>query len=137
MGRWEITNEPTQDNFNKTLINELERMTNIDEKLKAYFDESKIKEEIQRSRNLNSPMGKSNSKVKVLATINSSKDSRNNLLGNSNLFLSDEKLRMSGMSDNVVPKIKGLLELNNMYKNHTTFDVTRNLFPENRTPLNR
>ena len=137
MGRWEITNEPTQDNFNKTLINELERMTNIDEKLKAYFDESKIKEEIQRSRNLNSPMGKSNSKVKVLATINSSKDSRNNLLGNSNLFLSDEKLRMSGMSDNVVPKIKGLLELNNMYKNHTTFDVTRNLFPETRTPLNR
>ena len=137
MGRWEITNEPTQDNFNKTLINELERMTNINEKMKAYFDESKIKEEIQRSRNLNSPMGKSNSKVKVLATINSSKDSRNNLLGNSNLFLSDEKLRMSGMSDNVVPKIKGLLELNNMYKNHTTFDVTRNLFPETRTPLNR
>ena len=46
MGKWEITNEPTQKYFNKKLINELERMTNCDSKMKALFSESKIKEEI-------------------------------------------------------------------------------------------
>ena len=50
MGKWEITNEPSQKYFNKTLINDLERITNIDSKMKILFDESKIKEEILKNR---------------------------------------------------------------------------------------
>ena len=64
----------------------------------------------------------------VVTDFRSQKDS------NTNLFLSDEKLRLS---DNVSPKIKPLLDYNNIYKNFATHGESRNLSPKNQTPLHR
>ena len=51
MGKWEVTNEPTQKYFNEQLIEDLDRMNNVDKKMKNLLDEAKIKQEILAERN--------------------------------------------------------------------------------------